>query len=125
MRRKRFRAILRSTDVSTATAVPIYLERDNSAYTLLAGEFVEIWHYSVVASAPDSDVHLFCGLDSTSGNGETVFRGNFTNSLDLAGAVTHLPVPWVGEALNTLWVKTTGAVTVDVVVVGTIREAAV
>lgn len=119
--RRRFRAILNSTDVSTAAEVIVYVDGD-TVYTVLSTDVLQYETIQVIVGAPDADIHLFASAASSPGAGGTISRGDFTNSADIAGMIQAFNErgTWEGAAGWKPWITTNNAVAVDVVLTGVI-----
>lgn len=115
-----FKGILSDTDVSTATAVPIFLDGSNDVYTLGEDEYLEVDNIELVY-VTGGDVHLFVGADGTPGAGETIARGD----VGANGGIVDQDMNHVGLTAHTLWVQAAAAGQVDVKVHGRIRRRSI
>lgn len=109
--------ILSNSDVSTATAVPIYNNGSNTARTLADDEYLTIDSIEIVHAA-GGDLHLFVGADGTPGTGETIARGTVAAN----GGIVDEGICHSGLPGHTLWIASDAAGQVDVKVHGTIRR---
>ena len=113
-----FEGELHSTNITTATAVPIYESGVRTAYTLKSDEYLEIHEFYFQFTGAGGDSWLIVGADGTPAVGEYITRGSFDA---LSGVIKDGRFYKAGLAGETLWAKSTNAVAVDVFIHGMIR----
>ena len=118
-RRRSFRAILSSADVTTAASIPLYLAGENAAYTPGATERLDIVNVTAVHAA-GGDSHVFAAPTNTPVTGGTIARGTVAANGGLA--VNFVYEPWMGVNGWLLWAVSDTAGQVDVVVTGGTRD---
>ena len=118
-RRRSFRAILSSADVTTAASIPLYLAGDDSPYSAGVDERLDITNVTVVHAA-GGDVHVFAAPTNTPVTGGTIARGTVAANGGLA--VNFVYEPWMGVDGWDLWIISDTAGQVDVVITGGTRD---
>ena len=117
-----FKAVLNSADVSTAAAVPIYINGESVAQTMISTDQLRVSGYALTWGGPTTadpaDVHVFFSTDGTSpASWQTIVRGQSLAAVG-SGQLSMNTIALVAPPGLKIYAKAGAAGAVNIMVLG-------